>query len=125
MTSRPRLWPQRGWVSATARKIAVLFYNAVRHGMEYVDPGTSSYDDALPHASRQSTISIGVPRHSGLFSSPWSPKPVLPFLRNRSPASTLRSWHAATSHRLQVLPAARPQVRKPPKHCPQAAISTP
>ena len=27
-----------------ARKVAVLFYNAVRHGMEYVDPGASSYE---------------------------------------------------------------------------------
>jgi len=26
-------------VTATARKIAVLFYNALRHGMDYVDPG--------------------------------------------------------------------------------------
>jgi hypothetical protein len=33
-------------VTATARKIAVLFYNAVRHGMEYVDPGAS----VEPHA---------------------------------------------------------------------------
>src|SRR3979490_1754893 len=31
-------------VTATARKIAVLFYNALRHGMEYVDPGASSYE---------------------------------------------------------------------------------
>ena len=31
-------------VTATARKIAVLFYNAVRHGMEYVDPGVASYE---------------------------------------------------------------------------------
>ena len=31
-------------VTATARKVAVLFYNAVRHGMEYVDPGASFYD---------------------------------------------------------------------------------
>ena len=31
-------------VTATARKIAALFYNAVRHGMEYVDPGGSFYD---------------------------------------------------------------------------------
>src|SRR5712671_5680151 len=31
-------------VTATARKIAVLFYNAIRHGMEYVDPGASSYE---------------------------------------------------------------------------------
>jgi hypothetical protein len=31
-------------VTATARKIAVLFYNAVRHGMQYVDPGASFYE---------------------------------------------------------------------------------
>ena len=31
-------------VTPTARKVAVLFYNAVRHGMEYVDPGASSYE---------------------------------------------------------------------------------
>jgi transposase len=31
-------------VTATARKTAVLFYNAVRHGMEYVDPGASFYE---------------------------------------------------------------------------------
>jgi transposase len=31
-------------VTATGRKIAVLLYNAVRHGMEYVDPGASSYE---------------------------------------------------------------------------------
>src|SRR3954453_9747816 len=33
-----------GAVTATARKIAVLFYNAVRYGMDYVDPGASSYE---------------------------------------------------------------------------------
>jgi Transposase IS116/IS110/IS902 family len=31
-------------VTANARKIAVLLYNAVRHGMEYVDPGASFYE---------------------------------------------------------------------------------
>ena len=31
-------------VTATARKIAVLFYNAVRHGMDYIDPGASFYE---------------------------------------------------------------------------------
>ena len=31
-------------ITATARKIAVLFYSAVRHGMEYVDPGSSYYE---------------------------------------------------------------------------------
>ena len=31
-------------VTATARKIAVLFYNAMRYGMQYVDPGVESYE---------------------------------------------------------------------------------
>ena len=32
-------------VTATARKIAVLFYNTLRHGMAYTDPGASYYED--------------------------------------------------------------------------------
>ena len=32
-------------ITASARKIAVLFYNALRHGMDYVDPGASSYEN--------------------------------------------------------------------------------
>jgi transposase len=32
-------------VTATARKIAVLFYNALRHDMEYKDPGADHYDE--------------------------------------------------------------------------------
>jgi hypothetical protein len=32
-------------VTATARKIAVLFYNALRHGMSYADPGATYYED--------------------------------------------------------------------------------
>lgn len=31
-------------VTATARKIAVLFYNTVRYGMAYVDPGVAHYE---------------------------------------------------------------------------------
>ncbi len=31
-------------VTATARKIAVLFYNAMRFGMEYKDPGANHYE---------------------------------------------------------------------------------
>jgi len=31
-------------VTATARKIAVLFYNAVRYGMAYADPGADQYE---------------------------------------------------------------------------------
>jgi hypothetical protein len=31
-------------VTATARKIAVLFYNALRYGMTYRDPGADHYE---------------------------------------------------------------------------------
>jgi transposase len=31
-------------VTATARKIAVLFYNTLRHGMSYKDPGAGQYE---------------------------------------------------------------------------------
>jgi transposase len=32
-------------VTATARKIATLFYNTLRHGMDYEDPGASYYEE--------------------------------------------------------------------------------
>jgi hypothetical protein len=32
-------------VTATARKIAVLVYNALRHGMAYADPGASYHEE--------------------------------------------------------------------------------
>jgi transposase len=32
-------------VTATARKLAILFYNALRFGMTYVDPGVSAYEE--------------------------------------------------------------------------------
>jgi hypothetical protein len=32
-------------VTATARKIAVLFYNTLRHGSSYVDPGADYYEE--------------------------------------------------------------------------------
>jgi hypothetical protein len=32
-------------VTATARKLAVLFYNALRFGMTYTDPGASYYEE--------------------------------------------------------------------------------
>ena len=32
-------------VTATARKLAVLFYNALRFGLEYADPGASYYEE--------------------------------------------------------------------------------
>ena len=35
-------------VTATARKLAMLFYNALRHGTTYVDPGVDYYEETLP-----------------------------------------------------------------------------
>ncbi len=32
-------------MTATARKIAVLFYNTLRHGMTYKDPGAHRYEE--------------------------------------------------------------------------------
>ena len=32
-------------VTATARKLAVLFYNTLRYGMDYSDPGASYYEE--------------------------------------------------------------------------------
>jgi transposase len=32
-------------ITATARKIAVLFYNTLQHGMSYADPGATYYED--------------------------------------------------------------------------------
>ena len=32
-------------ITATARKIAVLFYNTLRYGMIYADPGATYYED--------------------------------------------------------------------------------
>lgn len=32
-------------VTATARKLAILFYNALRYGMDYVDPGARYYEE--------------------------------------------------------------------------------
>jgi len=32
-------------VTATARKIAVLFYNTLRNGMDYSDPGAAYYEE--------------------------------------------------------------------------------
>jgi transposase len=36
-------------VTATARKIAVLFYNTLRHGLDYTDPGAAYYEERYRH----------------------------------------------------------------------------
>lgn len=53
-------------VTATARKLAVLFYNALRFGMDYVDPGVDYYEakyrqrviDGLERRARQLGLEI-------------------------------------------------------------------
>ena len=40
-----RGWARRNRSPATARKIVVLFYNTLRQGMSYVDPGATYYED--------------------------------------------------------------------------------
>ena len=62
-------------VTATARKIAVLFYNAMRFGMDYQDPGAEH--TSTNTASASSSSSIEGRRNSG---SPCSRSWV--FLRN-------------------------------------------
>jgi transposase len=32
-------------ITATARKIATIFYNTLRYGMKYIDPGACYYDE--------------------------------------------------------------------------------
>ena len=36
-------------VTATARKLAILFYNALRFGLTYADPGASAYEERYRH----------------------------------------------------------------------------
>ena len=66
-------------VTATARKIAVLFYNAVRYGMEYVDPGASFYETR--YRARVMTTCIGARRSLASRSTPSDRHLRLPFLR--------------------------------------------
>jgi hypothetical protein len=48
-------------VTATARKIAILFYNAMRFGMNYQDPGADHYERTIRNkaAQRQMIYALG------------------------------------------------------------------
>jgi transposase len=50
-------------VTATARKIAVLFYNTLRHGAAYVDPGADYYEERYRHRTldnlRRRAVALG------------------------------------------------------------------
>ena len=59
---------------ATARKIAVLFYNALRHGMAYADPGASYYEERYKRR-----VLAGLQRRAkalGYVLQPTSPEPA-------------------------------------------------
>lgn len=54
-------------VTATARKIAVLFYNTLRHGMTYRDPGADHYEEQYRSAAVSSPISSDGPSRWASF----------------------------------------------------------
>jgi transposase len=58
-------------VTATARKIAVLFYNAVRFGMAYHDPGAAAYEER--HRSR---VLANLQRRAKTFGFELTPLPT-------------------------------------------------
>jgi hypothetical protein len=43
-------------VTATARKIAVLFYNAVRYGMAYIEHGAVQYENNTVSVSSRTYV---------------------------------------------------------------------
>jgi transposase len=43
-------------VTATARKIAVLFYNTLRHGMDYADQGAAYYEERYRQRVRRAKV---------------------------------------------------------------------
>lgn len=59
-------------VTATARKIAVLFYNAVRFGMTYHDPGAAAYEER--HRTR---VLANLQRRAKTFGFELAPIPAL------------------------------------------------
>jgi transposase len=58
-------------VTATARKIAVLFYNAMRYGMNYVDPGANHYEQQY-----RDRVIKQLYRRAGEFGFALTPKPM-------------------------------------------------
>jgi len=54
-------------VTATARKIAVLFSNTLRHGMSYRDPGADHYEQEYASQPRHRQPSVGGPSRWASF----------------------------------------------------------
>ena len=66
--SAPRFGKAKA-ITATARKLAVLFYNAMRHGMEYADPGASYYEERYRGERSRCQPAPALRSRWGLFSS--------------------------------------------------------
>jgi hypothetical protein len=104
----PHWAPSTEAVTATARKIAVLFYNAVQHGMEYVDPGASSYETRY-----RARVIDNLDRRAKAFGF------VLEVLRDPShvcmyPLSELASQISGTGLKIEKQ---APRVRRKGTHC--------
>jgi hypothetical protein len=85
-------------VTATARKIAVLFYNALRHGMDYVDPGASSYE--IRYRARVIANLHRRAKAFGFMLQPMAPTPT--------PAKTSASGRCPRGKRFVAKVATRP-----------------
>jgi transposase len=74
-------------VTATARKLAILFYNALRFGMAYVDPGPSYYEERY----RQRVLQIPPASRSGSrLHARRGARPSVSFLGKPRPGSPRR-----------------------------------
>jgi len=81
---------KRKAVTATARKIAVLFYNSLRFGMTYRDHGAAAYVRGIEVVS--SPISNAAPRRSDILWRQYLlPRVFLRNTRRRAPMSRRRS----------------------------------
>jgi ABC-type multidrug transport system fused ATPase/permease subunit len=58
-----------------------MIFAFMAYKQHFIDKSVAVVEKGLDAARGWSTICTGVPKHSGLFSSPWSPKLVSPFLR--------------------------------------------
>ena len=84
-------------VTATARKIAVLFYNTLRHGMGYADPGASYYEDRyrqrvlvnLKRRAKSLGYALLLTEHTGRHRS---------FLGKPRPGAQLPPWPGRVAH---------------------------
>lgn len=107
-------------VTATARKIAVLFYNAMRFGMKYVDPGEAHYEQRYKERKRGFKALLTVERR-GSYS-----KSLSPSLTSSMNTSFDQAMPIALSRRfsgaLRLSPSRRTSMAR--QSLPSAAVAT-